>query len=174
MSVQEGSEIIIAGEPGLLPAEQEVSLVEGVPEVVEGEWEEVPEEKVVQEPRIAISEKETAAYKAGVAVGRAGGVAGKVLSGIGAKLEASGPPGDDFSDLFRGPDMNKDNDVYIKDLVTVDEEDVYGPGGADMSDLLEVDDVLEGLKEEEPAKKTVIVQRRKATPPSSGLAGLQL
>ncbi|MBV6343496.1 hypothetical protein, partial [Candidatus Magnetobacterium casense] len=59
-------------------------------------------------------------------------------------IEGPGPLNDDLSDLFEGPDMDRDNDVYIEDLVTVDEEDVFGDGGEDMSDLLDVpDDVLD-------------------------------
>lgn len=45
--------------------------------------------------------------------------------------------GDDLSDLFEGP-RETDNDMVIDHLVTVDEEDVFGEGGEDMSDILEV------------------------------------
>lgn len=184
--MSEGRELIVVGEQGVVPAEQEVSLVEGAPEVVEGEWREAPEEKIeiVQEPRYAVSNKETAAYKAGVAAGRAGRAAGGLLAGIGAKLESTAPPAeDDLSDLFEGPDMSKDNDVYIDDLVAIDEEDVFGDGGSDMSDLLEVsdedlevgEDVLslgEGCPGKQPTqRKQRVVVVRKA--PTGGLSGVQ-
>lgn len=129
---------------------------------------------------------ERIAPKVAEAAERAGTATHRVLAGIGAKLEPSGPPSDDISDLFEGPDMEKDNDVYIKDLVTLNEEDVFGEGGADMSDLLEVDEVdimgeedymgLEGSEERErkliaqPTRR--LLPQRTSTPPT-GISGLQ-
>jgi hypothetical protein len=47
--------------------------------------------------------------------------------------------GDDLSDLFEGPD-DTDLDIQIDDLVDVDDEDIFGDGGEDMSDLTDVPD----------------------------------
>ncbi len=113
----------------------------------------------------------------------AGRAAGGLLGGIGAKIESPTPPGDDLSDLFEGPDMDKDNDVYIEDLVTVEDEDVFGEGGADMSDILELDeeDVLGGvdevlsLEEQHPAPGRQVLRRPPRQAPSpSGMVGLQV
>ncbi len=167
------------------------------------EGQEIPEEEVAVEegedyadrPDIDLSflegEKkpsvpERIAPKVAEAAERAGTATHRVLARIGDKLEPSGPPSDDISDLFEGPDMERDNDVYIKDLVTISEEDVFGEGGADMSDLLEVDEVdvmgeedYMGLEGPEQREQRPIVQptRRlppqRASPPPSGIAGLQ-
>lgn len=122
------------------------------------------------------------AAKAAMAAGRTGEAARRLLESVGSKIEAPSPPGDDLSDLFEGPDMERDNDVYIKDLVTVEEEDVFGEGGEDMSDILEVteEDVM---GEEDPIGEEVPVVARppsrparhvpqRAAPPT-GIAGLQ-
>lgn len=45
--------------------------------------------------------------------------------------------GDDLSNLFQAPSRN-DIDMKTDDLVEVNEEDVFGEGGEDMSDLTEV------------------------------------
>jgi hypothetical protein len=112
----------------------------------------------------------------------AGRAAGGLLGGIGAKIESPGPPTDDLRDLFEGPDMDRDNDVYIEDLVTVSEEDVFGDGGEDMSDLLEVtdedifgdvDEVL-SLGEGHPAAGRPLLRRPPRPAPSPyGMIGIQ-
>lgn len=118
-----------------------------------------------------------------VAAGQKVGTAARgLLGGIGRRIEAPAPPGDDLSDLFEGPDMERDNDVYIKDLVTVEEEDVFGDGGEDMSDLLEVDeeegleDLLHVSQEDimgtKPKPKAQLVRTSRQYPPT-GLAGVQ-
>ena len=68
---------------------------------------------------------------------RAGELAGSALGGIGEAIGNPPGPDDDLSDLFRGPDPY-DADVYCEDLVSIDEEDIFGEGGEDMSDILEV------------------------------------
>ena len=102
-------------------------------------------EEVLAEERPSFAA--SVAEKAGAAAERTGAAARRLLEGLGTKLTtASSPPvqsilpEDDLSDLFEGPDMSRDNDVYIDDLVSVNDEDVFGEGGADMSDILEVTD----------------------------------
>jgi len=123
---------------------------------------------------------ERAAIKAAALGERAGGAARGLLAGLGSKIESPAPPTDDLSDLFEGPDMDRDNDVYIKDLVTVDEEDVFGEGGEDMSDILEVtdEDVMgtedwlgygEGKPSTPPTRRPFL---RVVSPPT-GLAGVR-
>jgi len=58
---------------------------------------------------------------------------------------------EDLSDLFEVP-ARTDADMRIDDVVAVDEEDVFGEGGSDMSDLLDVDD--EDIMGEEDAQIT--------------------
>lgn len=58
---------------------------------------------------------------------------------------------EDLSDLFEVP-AKTDADMRIDDVVAVDEEDVFGEGGSDMSDLLDVDD--EDILGEEDAEIT--------------------
>jgi len=45
--------------------------------------------------------------------------------------------GDDLSDLFKTPDEN-DLDMKTDDLVDLDDEDIFGDGGEDMSDITDV------------------------------------
>lgn len=123
---------------------------------------------------------EVAAIRAVAAGERVGGAARGLLGGVGAKIETPAPPGDDLSDLFEGPDMEKDNDVYVKDLVSVSEEDVFGEGGEDMSDILEVseEDVMgeedvEGYEPKAPATSRVVRRFSRSTPPPGGIAGIQ-
>ena len=121
-----------------------------------------------------------AAMKAAAAGERIGGAARGLFGGIGSKLEEPAPPGDDLSDLFEGPDMERDNDVYVKDLVTVEEEDVFGEGGEDMSDILEVTDEdvmgeedVEGYEPRASAPSRTVRRSSRPTPPPSGIAGVQ-
>jgi len=120
------------------------------------------------------------AARATAAGQKVGTAARGLFGGIGSKLEEPAPPGDDLSDLFEGPDMERDNDVYVKDLVTVEEEDVFGDGGEDMSDLLEVDeeDVMgeedvEGYEPRASAPSRTVRRSSRPTPPPSGIAGVQ-
>ena len=89
-----------------------------------------------QEKRTPVAD--VIAQKAAGAGRKVGGAARGVLSGVGERITEPPPPGDDLSDLFEAPNMDTDNDVYVKDLVALDEEDTFGEGGADMSDILEV------------------------------------
>ena len=121
-----------------------------------------------------------ATMKAAAAGERIGGAARGLFGGIGSKLEEPAPPGDDLSDLFEGPDMERDNDVYIKDLVTVEEEDVFGEGGEDMSDILEVtdedvmgDEDVEGYEPKASVPSRTVRRSSRPTPPPSGIAGVQ-
>ena len=121
-----------------------------------------------------------AAAKAGEAAERTGAAARRLLEGLGSKIESPAPPTDDLSDLFEGPDMDRDNDVYIKDLVTVDEEDVFGEGGEDMSDILEVtdEDVMGtedwlGYGEGKPSTLQARRPFLRVVPPPTGLAGVR-
>ena len=123
---------------------------------------------------------DVAAMKATAAGERIGGAARGLFGGIGSKLEEPAPPGDDLSDLFVGPAMEKDNDDYVKDLVTVEEEDVFGDGGADMSDILEVteEDVMgeedvEGYEPRASVPSRTVRRSSRPTPPPSGIAGVQ-
>lgn len=81
---------------------------------------------------------EQIAAAAGALGARTGATAQGLLGKVGDRIDTPDAPGEDFSDLFEGPDMDTDNDVYIKDLVSIDEEDVFGTGGEDMSDILTV------------------------------------
>ena len=135
------------------------------------------EEEPVEETPTRPSRAEVAAYQAGQAAGRAGAGIGRFLGGIGAKIETgeqSNEVSDDISDLFEGPDMERDNDVYTKDLTDVSEEDVFGEGGADMSDLLEVDEEVEEPEPEShpPIRKPKYRPRRRLSPET--LRGLQI
>jgi len=119
--------------------------------------------------------------KVEAAAERTGRAARGLLSSIGQRIEAPGPPDDDLSDLFEGPDMDKDNDVYIKDLVTVSEEDVFGDGGEDMSDILEVtDEDIMGEEDplgEEPSGGQAKTKYRRTSLRRSvpaGLSGMQV
>jgi len=72
---------------------------------------------------------------------------------------------EDLSDLFRGvgqPDT--------EDVTTVSEEDVFGEGGADMSDLFEVPDIPS-----KPAPKKHKLIRRTSKPylPPTTLGGMR-
>ena len=153
---------------------QQEELVEGVNEEGDLEDIEVPE---MGRPSIA----DVAAVRAAAIGEKVGGAARGLLAGVGARIESPSPPTDDLSDLFEGPDMERDNDVYIKDLVSVEEEDVFGDGGADMSDILEVtdEDVMgdediygdDGRSARQPAQTTRRFSQR-AIPPT-GISGLQ-
>ena len=140
------------------------------------------EEESRGERQEAEQQRRDAATKARLeAVEQAGRQARALLGSIGEKIgggleDSTAPAGDDISDLFEGP-QPEDNDVYVKDLVTVSEEDVFGDGGEDMSDLLEVDDEdIMGEEEPEnpPARRSVprrpTITRRQ---PPSGLAGMR-
>ena len=119
------------------------------------------------------------AQKAAGAGRKVGGAARGVLSGVGERITEPPPPGDDLSDLFEAPNMDTDNDVYVKDLVALDEEDTFGEGGADMSDILEVseEDIMgtEDYIGDESLSSTPkrTVQRAAKPPVSSRLSGLQ-
>jgi len=120
------------------------------------------------------------AARAAAAGQKAGTAARGLLGGIGERIEAPAPPGDDLSDLFEGPDMERDNDVYIKDLVTVEEEDVFGEGGEDMSDILEVteedvmgDEDVEGYEPKSSVPSRTTRRSSRPAPPPSGIAGVQ-
>jgi len=112
------------------------------------------------------------------AVEQAGRQARALLGSIGTKLEESqSPAGDDLSDLFEGPNP-EDNDIYIKDLVSVEEEDVMGDGDPEMRDLLEVDEEAimgeeEGPTEMHPVRKAASKYVRVRRVPPTGLSGLQ-
>jgi hypothetical protein len=135
--------------------------VEG--ETVEGEEGEEEEEPIGQSaiPTLqapAPSRLTATAQQAGEALHQLGAQIGAgtqgLLARVGERIEPPSaepaPPGDNISDLFEGPDPF-DNDVYIKDLVSVPEEAVYGVGGQDMSDLLEVTDEDIEAREEDIA-----------------------
>ena len=119
------------------------------------------------------------AQKAAGAGRKVGGAARGVLSGVGERITEPPPPGDDLSDLFEAPNMDTDNDVYVKDLVALDEEDTFGEGGADMSDILEVseEDIMgdEDYIGDESLSSTPkrTVQRAAKPPVTSRLSGLQ-
>jgi len=134
---------------------------------------EVPE---MRRPSLA----EVAAIRAAAAGERIGGAARGLLGEVGSRIEAPAPPTDDLSDLFEGPDMERDNDVYIKDLVSVEEEDVFGEGGADMSDILEVteEDVMgeedvEGYEPRAPTTSRTARRSSRPAPPHGGIAGIR-
>lgn len=151
--------------------------VEGGVPVGEGGYEIVPVTE--QAPQFEVTPKGGgAAEKAGIATRKLLEGLSAGLGGVGAKLENPTPPTDDLSDLFEGPDMDKDNDVYIKDLVTVDEQDAMGDGDPEMRDLLEVsdEDIMgeeESPTEMHPVQKT---QRKRffvRKAPPSGLSGVR-
>ena len=126
------------------------------------------------------SVSDVVAARATAAGQKVGTAARGLLGGIGERIEAPSPPSDDLSDLFEGPDMERDNDVYVKDLVTVEEEDVFGDGGADMSDILEVteEDVMgeedvEGYEPRASASSRTVRRSSRPTPPPGGIAGVQ-
>ena len=119
------------------------------------------------------------AARAATAGQQVGTAARGLLGGIGERIETPSPPSDDLSDLFEGPDMERDNDVYVKDLVTVEEEDVFGEGGGDMSDILEVteEDVMgeedvEGYEPRASVPSRTVRRSSRPTPPPSGIAGV--
>lgn len=92
--------------------------------------------------------------------------------------------GDDLDDLFRAP-SREDPDMRVDDIVAVSEEDVFGEGGEDMSDLLEVTD--EDIMGEEwgeptpppqpPQPKRMVVRKVRRTgkqyPPPTSIGGLK-
>lgn len=111
----------------------------------------------------------------------------RMASGIGSGLaglitpseEPTGQPqGEDtMADLFEGP-KSTDHDMVIDHLVSVDDEDIYGEGGEDMSDILDVDDediMGEAPEPETPPKPKVrtlkLVRTNKPYPPQ--LTGIQ-
>ena len=119
------------------------------------------------------------ARRAQAAGSKAGSAARGLLSGVGSQLGEPTPPEDDISDLFEGPDMERDNDVYIKDVVSVSEEDVFGEGGEEgLEEVLEVseedvmgDEDYTGYGGRSTPKQPT---RRTIRPtPQGGLAGLQ-
>jgi len=151
----------------------------GIENQEQGEFNDAGYPEIDKGPSLA---DRAAARAAALGMG-AGRAARGLLGGIGAKLESPTPPDDDLRDLFEGPDMERDNDVYIEDLVTVEDEDVFGEGGADMSDILEVpeEEILGGvdealsLGEERPAPSKQVFRRPPRPAPSpSGMVGLQL
>ena len=111
---------------------------------------------------------------------RTGGAARRLLGGIGERIAEPAPPDDDLSDLFEGPNMETDNDVYIKDVVSVSEEDVFGEGGEEgLDEVLEVteedvmgDEDVEGYEPKAPAVKRA-ARRYPSTTPPGGIAGIQ-
>ena len=126
------------------------------------------------------SVSDVVAARATAAGQKVGTAARGLLGGIGERIEAPSPPSDDLSDLFEGPDMERDNDVYVKDLVSVEEEDVFGDGGADMSDILEVteEDVMgeedvEGYEPRASVPSRTVRRSSRPAPPPSGIAGVQ-
>ena len=117
-----------------------------------------------------------------IAVGeRTGGAARKLLGGIGERITEPAPPDDDLSDLFEGPNMETDNDVYIKDVVSVSEEDVFGEGGEEgLDEVLEVseedvmgDEDVEGYEPEPPKARSAMRRPTRPATPPSGIAGIQ-
>ena len=126
------------------------------------------------------SVSDVVAARATAAGQKVGTAARGLLGGIGERIKEPAPPSDDISDLFEGPDMERDNDVYVKDLVTVEEEDVFGEGGEDMSDILEVteEDVMgeedvEGYEPRASVPSRTVRRSSRPTPPPSGIAGVQ-
>lgn len=184
MPEEEREGLSAEGVPIALPPEQEAAFQEAVAQAMAGEEEPVAEEPVAEEEEVE-EEAPTAPARPIIlpqlvaAGGRTGAAARALMEQIGQRLPDAGPPGDDLSDLFEGPDMEKDNDVYIKDLVTVEEEDVFGEGGEDMSDILEVteEDVM---GEEDPLGSEEVrgpVARRptfRRTSRPAGMRGLQM
>lgn len=92
--------------------------------------------------------------------------------------------GDDLKDLFEAPHRD-DPDMRIDDLVTVSEEDVFGEGGEDMSDLVDVGPE-EAMNEDsitppappkptQPRRRVVRKFKRTDRPylPESGVRGLR-
>jgi len=111
------------------------------------------------------------------AAARAGRATGKAASGtltrIGSGIRSPVNEYDDeLNELFEGI-HDYDSDVYFEDLVRVDEEDIFGDGGEDMSDILEVDpEDFMGEPIEGPASKMASHRRyspsaRGGVPPSS-------
>jgi len=110
---------------------------------------EAPEEAVESEEYDAALEGQPsratlAAQQAGEAVRRLGERMGAGAQGLLGRVgEGMEPPPDlprdGLRDLFEVPD-ERDPDMYIDDLTEVSEEDVFGDGGSDMSDLLDVTD----------------------------------
>ena len=137
---------------------------------------------LLERERPPLSERAAAAAQA--AAEKAGAASRRVFAGIGEKLEEPGPPTDNLQDLFEGPDMEKDNDVYIKDLVEVTEEDTFGIGGANMDDILTVteEDIMgdedyigpeDGSGPQLKPSPQVASRPVRREPPPTGIAGVQ-
>jgi len=172
---------------GVVPPEDLAAML-GQPTPEEEEGEAPPPEEQVGDDLIERPEprQPTILPQMAAAAGRAGAITGGAARGLmeqlGTRIQAPAPPDDDLSDLFEGPDMDRDNDVYIKDVVTVSEEDVFGDGGADMSDILEVseedvmgdEEIWNGQGALVPEQRPRVALPRRSSPsPYSGLAGLQ-
>jgi len=92
--------------------------------------------------------------------------------------------GDDMGDLFKAPSPD-DEDMQTDDLTSVSEEDVFGDGGEDMSDILEVtsDDIMGeddpwGDREQQSQPKRRSIRRagkpyHRYVPPAPGMQGLR-
>jgi len=83
--------------------------------------------------------------------------------------------------MFQTP-TTEDLDVGFDDLVTVSEEDIFGEGGEDMSDILEVspedimgEDTAKPVLPPQPKRAIVRRIRRTSRPysPESGMRGLK-
>ena len=151
---------------------------EGTEEEQEQEQEALSEEEVPEMGRPSLADR--AAAQAAILGSKTGQAARGLLSGVGSRLTEPAPPEDDLSDLFEGPDMERDNDVYIKDVVSVSEEDVFGEGGEEgLDEVLEVseedvmgDEDYTGYGAGHSTSKQST--RRTSRPiPQGGLSGLQ-
>jgi len=105
-----------------------------------------------------------------------GRVASSTLARIGEGIRSPVNEYDDeLNELFEGI-SEYDSDVYFDDLVRVDDEDIFGDGGEDMSDLLEVDpEDFMGEFDEEPTpsrKHRSLPVRTKTAPP--GIRGMEV
>lgn len=69
-------------------------------------------------------------------------------------------PDGDLNELFRAPSP-EDSDMEVDDLCMVDEEDVFGDGGADMEDLVGVsnEDVMGYDFQQQPKRRPVRIVR---------------
>ncbi len=101
--------------------------------------EDIAEEETTEEAPVAGQRLiATVPGKTSRAFERAGTATGGVLYKLGTELDSTVPKkrrSDDMADLLRGVSKN-DPEVDFSDIVSVSEEDVYGDGGADMSDLM--------------------------------------
>ena len=162
------------------PEEENTTQQEEGTEEEEQEQTVLSEEEEVPTEAAGPSLADRAAARAAILGAKTGQAAGGLLRGVGSQLGEPAPPEDDLSDLFEGPDMERDNDVYTKDLTTVTDEDVLGEGGEEgLDDVLEVseEDVMGdedytgyGAGRSTPRQPTRRISR---AIPQGGLAGLQ-